>query len=392
MNRNVVGLFLAISLATFDSLVLPYTRLSIGDIAILIYTIYMGHSKNGYNLSLKLLFIYFPLLLCINAIVYFQYIIFENSVIQPSLMIFGFLRPLYFSLMAIKVYYGFKIRRLTLRDIYMAISLASAFLTIVVILQYFGKWFPQFYNNPAFGETGRWAYFSEGWRPTGFTNEASFVGIFLVLMLALQLDLLKFSETEYVGLIYKAAPFVTVLGCVFTTSRISLVMALILAIFRASKKYKILIIVALIPIFMWSESELIPRLANLLRYNGDPSTIERYGSSLAYANAILSGKYFFGTGYLNGVEAASKYMDPAVREVLKDRNMPSFCLPLQALLEFGVPLTIFVGFFAFKILRKYFSTSVMALCACSLVTGLQNFLFVFVFSSLMAYVHNSCHK
>lgn len=380
-----------IVLSTYDSVVMPLFRISVADASIVAAIIFLGITKRGLYQSTRLTSAIFALVVSVNSIIYIFHVVVYDGIFDLALLISGFLRPALFVFLAINFYYSLKLHALNPYRIYTAISLGALSLSLIVMAQYFGYWPAHYHNNPAFGESGRWTLFSEGWRPTGLSNEASFVGIFLVLILSLQLYL-KNRICLQGSLLFSMAPYVTLLGCYFTTSRIALILGLLAMSVYASNKIKILLIpLSALVFFVFAEGLISDRYLSIFSIDGDASTLERYGSAIAYLNAIVSGKYFFGTGYLNGSNVAMQFADQAVISILDERNMPAFSLPLQLLLELGVPLFIITLALLYKHWRLI-TTPLLFVLLASMLTGVQNFVFVYIFISLATYARYSFHK
>lgn len=391
LNTTQLSLSLLIILSTYDSLVLPLIRISIADAAVVVFIFFIGITGRGFYQSIWITFISFACMIGANAIIYAFSTIVHGGDFDAKLLISGFLRPALYVILAINLYYGLALKKISLDKFYIALSTAGVVLSLIVMAQFFSYWPPHYHNNPSFGESGRWTLFSEGWRPTGLSNEASFAGIFLALILSLQIYIKnKISLRE--DILLSVSPYLTLLGCYFTTSRISLILGLLVIVLNLRAKIKLVVIpLSALVIIMFGESVVPDRYLNILAFNGDPSTLERYGSAIAYINAIFSGDYFFGTGYLNGSNIAMKFLDPAVIFVLDDRELPAFSLPLQVLLEFGVPIFLFVLTLLYKKISSMTDPLLFVLLA-SAITGIQNFVFVYIFISLVIYAKYSLHK
>lgn len=391
LEKKTVAIVFLIVLSTFDAVVLPYLRLSIADISIIAMLFIMGITRRGMITSLKFLLIPIPLALGANAINYLTFAINHHLEFDKTLLISGFIRPTFFTILAINLYHTLKYIKIDLEQISRGISIGVLAISTIVFMQFIGYWPAQFHNNPSFGESGRWTIFQEGWRPTGLSNEASFVGIFLVLLLSLQLyikELTPFSKAAY----HKYAPLFTLLGCFFTTSRLSLLLGLCVLALQSRMNFKFLALFVVLLTIPFSDTGLLNRFSNLSSFDGDASTIERYGSTLAYTDAILSGNYILGTGYLNGSNVALKYAAPLVVQELGDRSLPAFSLPLQIVLELGLPLTIIILISLALKMRRYSAWPLFTVLLCSFFTGIQNFVFAYIFISLSMYVKNSLRK
>ena len=390
-NNKVILIAMLVILSTYDSIVIPYLRISIADISLLSIIFFLGLTYKGLKKSVYFVTIVLPIFLLINAIIYILFILMHNKNLEIAVFVSGFLRPAMFIVIAINIYYGLKSINLKNEDLYKSICIGSILLSLVVILQYFGIWPAQYHNNPSFGESSRWTNFSEGWRPTGLSNEASFTGIFLVLLLSFQLYIKQKLNRKEI-FIYKYSSLFTLIGCFCTTSRLSLIIGLFIFAVQSNYMVKLVIALTIMLIILFYDIELLSRITNLLTFDGDASTIERYGSFLAYYKAIASGDYLMGTGYLNSSDVVLEFADPLVSEVLNNRTLPAFSLPLQLIFELGIPLIFFLSVFCLWKLRNFMSSPLLALVICSLFTGIQNFVFVYVFMALLIHAKNSFRK
>jgi len=375
-------------LSTFDSVVIPYLRLSVADISIIGVLFALGVSKQGMHRSIYYLIIGVGIFFIVNSIVYLTHTILHEETFELRQLFRGILRPVLFIFLAINLYYSLRKCNIDGRRLYAALSIGGGLLTIIVLTQYTGHWPAQYHNNPAFSESGRWTFFNEGWRPTGLSNEASFVGIFLVLILSLQIYLkenIALGKSKLLAI----APYITLIGCFLTTSRIAFLIGVFLLIIHMRLGYKLLFISIAILFILFFENFVPVRILALGSFDGDASTLVRYGSNLAFINAILSGNYILGVGYLNGSNVAMQYANPAVLEAHGDLILPAFSVPLQLMLELGLPL-FFLALFILIYKRKcIFTLPIITVMLASLVTGIQNFVFVYIFISLAVYAKHS---
>ena len=382
------GLGILLVLTTFDAVVVPGVRLSIADLSLLLGILIAGFHGE----TLRRLGLFFgavvPLVLVVNAAIFFVYLAWSDGAVQDfTRLISGFVRPILFVTLAILFYGILDSQKVTSEDIGVAIKYAGILLSFIVILQYAGVAPPMFHNNPSFGESGRFTVFSEGWRPTGLTNEASFVGIFLFLIFISSIFYRKAGGTG--GVWRENIPSgIIFCGCLASTSRIALLLAVIFVFLRKPTFGRIFLLGLAVPIvFAFVD---LSRFQNMLVFDGDASTIERYGSLFAYTNTLLDPANFFGTGYLNSVELVNNYADPMVMKVLGDRKLPAFSLPLQLLVELGPLVFMLLFLFLFLKYKRYMlDVRIIAVIVASALTGIQNFLFIYVFISLVIYERNS---
>jgi hypothetical protein len=258
---------------------------------------------------------------------------------------------------------------------------------IVVAAQYYGI-FPALYNNnPSFSETGRWTVFSEGYRPTGLTNESSFFANFLVLAAGHLLN------NKVWGLKYKYQNenliiFLLILTAFFSTSRIAILYIFFLLLFFNPSIWKFLTVVMIALIAIMYDENLLHRLTNLLTMDGDASTFERYGNILGYIYAIVNFEWIVGTGYMNSSRIVLdnlpyNFFDAELNSIV------SFSLPLQIALEFGLfSLPLFYIFFS-QLIGKKINLPYLSIMLVSLSTGMQNFLFFYIFIGITIYIQNA---
>lgn len=384
-----VALGILLTAATFDAITIPGARLSLADCAMIFSFAVVGFTRATLRRCLYFLLWITPIIISVNAVVFFFY---EASVVgkgtEFGALVSGFVRPILFVLISICFYGMLEKEKFSKQEIQFAISIASLLLSVVIILQYFGVAPPMYHNNPSFGETGRFTVFSEGWRPTGLSNEASFVGIFLFLMFVASLRAARQdAKWEWFG--PKTGVFITLIGCFFTTSRLSLLLAVVFLMMQKPSLKKSLMFASL---FLVVTPFLdIGRFQNIFVFDGDASTIERYGSFFAYSSALLDPANLFGTGYLNSGTAVLPYIDPIVLQVLEGRQLPAFSLPLQLFVEFG-PILCITLFAVFWIKWRHLISDIRfyAVIVVSFVTGIQNFLFVYIFITLVFYERHTC--
>lgn len=392
MNQRTllcVAFGMLLVVATFDAITIPVARLSIADCAMLLSIAIVGCTRATLQRCVYLVAWIVPIIILANAVVFFFY---EANVATKgtdfSVLVSGFIRPALFVLISLGFYGSLEKQNFTASEIRTIITVAALFLTIVVILQYLGIAPPMYHNNPSFGETGRYTVFSEGWRPTGLSNEASFVGIFLLLIFVASLKGVKYDDSwKWFG--PKMGASIAFIGCFFTTSRLSLLLAVLFLIMQRPSIKKILLIfsLALLAIPLLD----IGRFQNILAFDGDASTIERYGSLFAYSSALFDPSNIFGTGYLNSSAAVEPYIDPIVRRVLGERQLPAFSLPLQLLVELGPILCVIVLIVCWIKWRNVIVDSrLRAVIIVSFVTGIQNFIFVYIFIALVFYERHTC--
>lgn len=382
----IIGFLLV--LATFDSVVVPFFRLSIADIVMLVSLPLLGIRFSNLEISFTKLAKTIAMIFIINTIAFLSYEAWRaESDAEYSLLISGFLRPILFTNLAFLFYAALHSNKISKEDLYKSIHVGGCILAFLVILQYFGLFFPTYHNNPSFGEIGRWNYTSLGWRPTGLSNEASFVGVYLVLFFSGSLWYLK-SKCGRNKLYYSISSFFIFIGCVLSTSRIALLLAcLVYFVFFPNMLRSLFGIFILI---VWGSFQDLSRYRNLLAFGGDASTIERYGSIFSYLASLKDPRDFFGTGYLNSRGLISKHIDSAVIMVLKDRSLPAFSLPLQLAVDFGPLLFLVFCFYVIVMYKKELSNiKLVPILLVSIVTGIQNFLFCYIFFALVIYERNS---
>lgn len=379
---------LLIVMTTFDAVVLPVIRLSIGDVCMLLAVLVAGLERN----TIRRLSLFgggvVPTVLILNAAIFFIYLAFSNATDQDlGKLISGFIRPFFFVTLAIIFYGMLESKKINDADLSFIVKVAGVILSWIVVMQYLGIAPPMYHNNPSFGEVGRFTFFSEGWRPTGLTNEASFVGIFLFLLFIGSIAYR--SDDKIIGRWRnQIASGIIFIGCLASTSRIAVILAALFIVFRKPTFQKLAVFSFVVPgVFAFLD---LSRFENILMFDGDASTIERYGSLFAYLDALLDPANVFGTGYLNSVELVSKYIDPIVSSVLGDRTLVAFSLPLQLAVELGpfLFLTILIVAY-FKFNRYLRDIRVLAVLLASTLTGVQNFLFIYIFISMVIYERNS---
>jgi hypothetical protein len=385
-SRNLYQLLVGLLLvgATFDAIVIPVIRLSIADCVLAFSLIAFGFSRDTPRRFTYFLFWIAPIILIGNAAIFFFY---EASKVgrgfDLALLITGFIRPFTFVLIAIGFYGQLEKWQFSSKDIASAVVWAGCLLSLVVLLQYIGLFPSMFHNNPSFGETGRFTIFAEGWRPTGLSNEASFVGIFLFLLFAY----VACSKANTPGTQKSPVQWpelVIFAGCFFTTSRLALLLAAIFLILQ-NPSFKKGVLIAIIGVTVLPFLDL-SRFGNVFVFDGDASTIERYGSFFAYVAALADPATLFGTGYLNSGTAVLPYIDPLVIQVLGDRQLPAFSLPLQLLVEIGPLFCSFGLFYCVLKWRHHFRDQrLYAVIVTSLLTGIQNFIFIYIFVALVIY-------
>lgn len=375
--------------ATFDAIVIPGIRLSVADCAMLSSLAAFGFTRETIRRCIYFAIWVFPIVLMLNAVVF---LFFEAGNVTKNVdfssLLSGFVRPAFFILLSICFYGQMEKYRFSRSDIYSVIIWAGLSLSFIVFLQYIGVFPSMYHNNPSFGEAGRYTVFAEGWRPTGLTNEASFVGIFLFLLFVAS------SQTQVKNLaraivVREWAPIMIFCGCFFTTSRLAVLLAVVFALLqKPSLKKGVLLVLgglAVIPLLD------ISRFGNVFAFDGDASTIERYGSLFAYWEALGDPATLFGTGYLNSSSVVLPHIDPIVLQVLGERQLPAFSLPLQLLVELG---PILCGFIIILCLLKWRASfndrRLYAVIVVSFLTGIQNFLFIYVFVALVFYDRHSC--
>lgn len=373
-----------IFMSCFDSFVIPFTRFSIADVTLFLTLIIVGFSKKSFIFSMHRVLTFWSCFIILSLVNSVGYQVIYDSNISFINSITGVFRPLFFSSIAALFYAYLKLKMFNYELVCLSFLFSGALISGFVFFQYLGLFPPMYFNNPAFGEVGRWMSFSEGWRPTGLTNEASFIGIYIVLVMvfAFYVKSIRFKKHA------NAFLFVCNLGCFFTTSRLALIISLLLSFFYLKSKYRFVlflpIIIILVSFFDMS------RFYNLLSFDGDASTIERYGSNISYVKAWLDNIISFMPGYLNANVMVDGYVDPVVIQVLGNRELTAFSLPLQMLVEFGS-----VGCFALLILiyllnkNWFFSFFSLVFFCVSLTTGIQNFLFVYVYIAGSIYVKSS---
>jgi hypothetical protein len=383
-----VGIGFLIALASFDAIVLPGIRLSVADLSLLIAIMALGFHASTIRAAAFFWGVMVPIILLINSAIFLFHEALSNSAYADySLLISGFLRPIFFTTIAIFFYGMLRDRLLTKSDIERSIQVAGLVLSVVVALQYF-KLFPLMYhNNPSFGESGRFTVFAEGWRPTGLTNEASFVGIFLFLLFVASIARPRDGDSSP-GYREFVPPAIVFVGCLLSTSRISLALSVAFVIFRKPSAKRLALILLAVPLLLPYVD--MTRLENMMVFNGDASTIERYGSFFAYIGALTDASNFFGTGYLNSTSMVMRYADPLLLKVLGDRSLPAFSLPLQLMVELGPGmflLLVLIGMMKYR--KQIFDVRIIAVFAAAAVTGVQNFLFVYIYIAVVVYERNS---
>ncbi|MCJ8217236.1 hypothetical protein [Aeromonas veronii] len=383
-NQRLCYLIALITLSSYDSLVLPGVRLSVADTSVLFLVLLSGFSLSFFkNNAIKLLFFWLVVLLSsiLNSLGYEL-----TSGVSVSFIksISGLLRPIFFSMLAALFLSNIQGRKTNTDVICFSFLFAGCIVSFIVALQFFGLYPAMYFNNPSFGEVGRWMLFSEGWRPTGLSNEASFVGIYILLMMTFSFYLKSEIYKRKVNVMF----FICSLGCFFTTSRIAFVFSLALMFFKIKGWWRIFIF---IPILMMIYAFFdLTRITNLFEFSGDASTLERYGSNIAYYHAWINNILGFSPGYLNGEVLVSNYIDPLVLEVLNGRDLPAFSTPLQLLVEFGASSVILFFLLVHHFTRGWlFSYFFVTILCVSMTTGIQNFLFVYIFIAGSLYVKSS---
>lgn len=378
-----------ITAATFDALTVPVARLSIADCSMLLTVGAFGVNRDTLRRSCYFLFWIVPIVLLINAAIFFFYQARSAEVAADlSLLGSGFVRPIFFVLMSIGFYGVLERKKFSSAEIHQGVAFAAFLITAVVVLQYFGIAPPMYHNNPSFGETGRYTVFSEGWRPTGLTNEASFVGIFIFLLFVTAVRASE-KSSHWHFLSARFCLVVAFLGCFFTTSRLALLLAVAVLVMQRPSFKKIFISIFLLLLVLPFLD--IDRFQNVLAFEGDASTIERYGSLFAYASALVDPACIWGTGYLNSGAVISSHISALVLGVLGDRQLPAFSLPLQLAVELG-PI-VFLGLVLFvwiKWIRHIRDIRLNAVILVSFLTGIQNFIFVYIFVALVFYDRYTC--
>jgi hypothetical protein len=382
-KRNIVLFSIIIILLTFDSIVLPGARLSIADIS-LVSLMYFTGINNFFLKRLLVLLLIIIFILFVNTLFIARSIEYSHhsiSIINSNL---GFLRPFFFLVFSINVFSFLKKHEFTISQVYNSFAIGGIILSMIVFFQFLGISPPMYHNNPSFGEIGRFTHFSQGFRPTGLTNEASFIGIFLILILSLVLYIKNKYIFELKGVL-KYSDLIILLGVFFTTSRLALILGGLIFILKASFKFRIFGLL-LILIFYILDPSNFSRLDVLIDGSGDNSTIERFGSNQAYYETIVNSPSLLGTGYLNANSLVYQYIDPKVDLVLVDRQLPSFSLPLQIIVEFGLIGLSFVIMVIHLFRKTTYTLPFLAVLLCSFLTGIQNFIFIYFFIAALAYV------
>lgn len=378
-----------IVLMTFDSIVFPFIRLSIADLIF----IFISFNNRISKIAIKKIF-YFLMFFCVPLIIIntFQLIYNQTLHINTVSVInsnFGFIRPILYTVLSINFYQSLINKQYNIEKLFKCFSIAGIVLTLIVFFQFLGLSFPMYHNNPSFGEIGRWTFFNLGYRPTGLSNEASFVGIYLILILSLVIYLKSRLQSASLGFL-KYSDLIIIAGVFFTTSRLALLVGAFFFLLKASLRLKLIGLFLISSLFYFNTST-IDRFNVFFDGSEDNSTLERFGSNLAYIDALKDQKSFIGTGYLNANSVVSKHIDSKVELILGNRTLPSFSLPLQIAVEFGF-FGIIIIFFSFVVLKKTtFSLPFLAFLSCSLLTGVQNFLFTYFFITIVVYVRNNSH-
>ena len=383
-NQSFFYLIALITLSSFDSLILPGVRLSVADISVFFLVLSSGFSLSFFKKNAIKLFLFWGVVLISSIINSLGYEAISGVSVSFIKSVSGLLRPIFFSMLAALFLSNIQGRKTNSDTICFSFLLSGCIVSLIVALQFFGLYPAMYFNNPSFGEVGRWMSFSEGWRPTGLSNEASFVGIYILLMMTFSFYLKNKIYKGKVNVMF----FICSLGCFFTTSRIAFVFSLVLMFFKIKGWWRICIF---IPILMMIYAFFdLTRITNLFEFSGDASTLERYGSNIAYFRAWVDNILGFSPGYLNGGALVSNYIDPLVLGVLNGRDLPAFSTPLQLLVEFGassvILFFILVHYFTRNWLFSYFFVTLLCI---SMTTGIQNFLFVYIFIAGSLYVKSS---
>lgn len=381
---NAYFLGAIIVLLTFDSIVIPLLRFSIADLTYLVLLGFSIKNRAALNKNFFIVIICVPLLLILNSFLFYNNSYFDYSNINLFKSNMGFVRPIFYTLLSIFVFHRIKDSKIDLYQIYQVMSISGILLSVIVFLQYTAIFPFMYHNNPSFGETGRFTFFYLGFRPTGLSNEASFIGIYLVLILSL-IIYLKTRINESLGFILQRSDLITLLGIFFTTSRLALLIALFLFLIKSSI-FKKVIGITIVLVLLLLNPTTYNRFLILFDGSGDNSTIERFGSNDAYFNALISDFKIFGTGYLNANSQVRFFLDPRVELVLDGRQLPSFSLPLQLSVEFGLFFVLSALTCVIVLNRKIiFTLPILAIFLCSFLTGIQNFLFVYFFIAITYY-------
>lgn len=358
----------------FDGLTIPAIRLSVGDIGTLGMLLVLGGRFTTFKKCLLKVVIFWSLIIFFSIINSVGFSAFDEMSVSIIKSLSGMLRPVFFSILGCMFIASLDKYKMSSRDISISFLIAGCLLSIIVIFQYLGISPPAYLNNPAFGESGRWVDFSEGWRPTGLTNEASFVGIFLTLILTFCILITKNISGSRVNLIL----IIINMGTLLSTSRLGLVTSLLVTfiILRPTQRIMLFFPVVIL-LYLFIDTS---RLFNLLSFDGDASTLERYSSSYYYFLAFIDNIFSFSPGYLNGNVLVGRYLDRDLLTLLDGRSLPSFSLPLQLFLEFGVCEIGVIFLFLMKFIKKwFFSFFFLILLLLSMTTGIQNFLFVYIY-------------
>ena len=386
-NRIIISFAAVIFVSMFDGLVIPVMRLSVGDIGVIGMLLVLGGTLTTLKKCLRKVLIFWCLMFLISIVNSVGFSAFNEMSASVITSISGLLRPVLFSFLGCMLIASFDKYKMSSRDVAISFLIAGCLLSIIVLFQYLGISPPVYLNNPAFGETGRWVYFSEGWRPTGLTNEASFVGIFLTLILTFCVFITKSISGLRLNLIL----IIINMGALLSTSRLGLVTSLLVTFIFLKPVQRIMIFLpALILFYLYTDTS---RLFNLLSFDGDKSTFERYSSSYYYCVAFLDNIFSFSPGYLNGNILVGQYLDVDLLTLLDGRKLPSFSFPLQILLELGGWGVGLLLLFTISVVRKWvFSLFFLILLMLSMTTGIQNFLFVYIYiagSIYAKYSHSS---
>lgn len=369
-------------LFTFDATVIYPTRLSIADSICLIYII------SNFNLTLQTLkanliaIFFFFIFAIVNVLLITIYS--ESYNIEASYVstLSGLVRPFIFTFFAIHIYSIFNKNKINNHTLYYSFLLFIGISFILITLQYIG-YFPSLYNNnPSFGEIGRWTVFSEGFRPTGLTNESSFFANFLVLVTSASIHFNKKFGTKNE---LKFILFFSLITAILSTSRVAILYILIILIFSDFNFKSILSLTIISTIGILLGNDLSERMTNLVSIDGDASTFERYGNTLGFISTIMSLEWPWGTGYMNSSNLVVKYL-PYDFYSSNLVSIVSFSLPLQLLVELGI-ISFFPLFYLYKLINKHKgNVSIYSAPLVCITTGMQNFLFFYIYIAIIIYM------
>lgn len=385
-NALILGLLLF--LYTFDATVLWKTRLSIADLICIFYV--LANIKLDLNFLKKFfsVFFIFMLSLLFNILLYSFYSYFNNIDAVFSNLFFGLLRPFLFVSLAVSMYCNMNSTQINTILIYNSFIIFLYISFFVVTLQYAGYFPPLYNNNPSFGEISRWTSFSQGYRPTGLTNESSFFANFVVLISSAALHYNSLlGKNNDLKIIYA----LSLLTLYFSTSRIGIIYILIIFLIHGFSIKKILILSALLFSAINLNDEFGARILNLFSIDGDASTSERYGNTLGYLFTITSFEWPWGTGYMNSASLVMKHLPYSFLE--SDlTSIVSFSMPLQFIVELGIFSLPFIFYLARAIFSGGINLAYLSLLLVGLTTGMHNFLFFYIFIAILLYIEKSHEK